>query len=87
MESILLNEIIQFTLGKNPTRIREQADELYTPEDFENDLHCIHSTKEGMGCIINLIKSKCSPISEQTGAKCITSNFLRCDFDTGKIYP
>lgn len=87
MESIPLNEIIQFTLGKNPTRIREQTDELYTSEDFENDLHCIHSTKEGMGCIINLIKSKCSPISEQTEAKCITSNFLRCDFDTGKLYP
>ena len=86
MESIPLNEIIQFTLGKNPTRIREQTDELYTPEDFENDLHCIHSAKEGVGCIINLIKSKCSPISEQTEAKCITSNFLRCDFDIGKIY-
>lgn len=86
MESIFLNEIIQFTLGKNPTRIREQADELYTSEDFEKDLHCIHSTKEGKGCIINLTKSKCSPISEQTVEKCITSNFLRCDFDTGKLY-
>ena len=87
MESIALNEIIQFTLGKNPTRIREQADEIYSQEDFEKDLHCINTTKEGMGCIINLIKSKCSPISEQTEVKCITSNFLRCDFDTGKIYP
>ena len=87
MKSITLNEIVQFTLGKNPTRIREQTAELYTPEDFEKDLHCIHSTKEGRGCIINLIKSKCSPISEQTERKCITSNFLRCDFDTGKIYP
>ena len=37
MESIPLNEIIQFTLGKNPTRIRAQADILYTPEDFEKD--------------------------------------------------
>ena len=87
MESILLNEIMKFTLGKNPTRIREQTDELYTPEDFEKDLHCIHPAKEGMGCIINLIKSKCSPISEQTEAKCITSNFLRCDFDTEKLCP
>ena len=87
MESTPLKEIIRFTLGKNSTRIRKPADELYTPEDFENDLHCIHSAKEGMGCIINLIKSKCSPISEQTETKCITSNFLRCDFDTGRIYP
>lgn len=87
MKSITLSEIVQFTLGKNPTRIKEQKEELYTPEDFEKDLHCINPTKEGMGCIINLIKSKCSPISEQTEAKCITSNFLRCDFDTGKIFP
>ncbi len=87
MELITLSEIVQFTLGKNPTRIREQTDELYTPEDFERDLHGIHSTKENRGCIINLIKSKCSPISEQTEAKCITSNFLRCNFDTRKIYP
>ena len=87
MESVSLHEIIQFTLGKNPTRIKAQVDELYTPEDFEKDLNCMNATKEGAGCIINLIKSKCSPISEQTEAKCITSNFLRCDFDTGKIYP
>lgn len=87
MELTPLNKIVQFTLGKNPTRIKKQADELYTPEDFEKDLHCINSTKEGAGCIINLIKSKCSPISEQTETKCITSNFLRCDFDTRKIYP
>lgn len=85
MESISLNEIIQFTLGKNSTRIKERADELYNPEDFEKDLHCINSTKEDTGCIINLIKSKCSPISEQTEGKCITSNFLRCDFDTERM--
>ena len=60
MELRILNEIVQFTLGKNPTRIREQAEVFYTPEDFEKDLHCIHSVKEGSGCIINLIKSKCA---------------------------
>ncbi len=87
MKARTLNEIVQFTLGKNPTRIREQTDELYTPEDFEKDLHSINTFKGGIGCIINLIKSKCSPISAQTEMKCITSNFLRCDFDTGKIYP
>lgn len=87
MELRTLNEIVQFTLGKNPTRIREQAEVFYTPEDFEKDLHCIHSMKEGSGCIINLIKSKCAPISEQTETKCITSNFLKCEFDTRKIFP
>ena len=87
MKPIYLSEIVQFTLGKNPTRIREQTDKLYTPEDFEKDLHCINLVEENRGCIINLVKSKCSPISEQTEAKCITSNFLRCDFDARKIYP
>ena len=87
METSTLNEIVQFTLGKNPTRIRVQIDGLYTPEDFEKDLHSINTFKENIGCIINLIKSKCSPISVETERKCITSNFLRCDFDTGKIYP
>lgn len=87
MELRILSEIVQFTSGKNSTRIREHTDTLYTPEDFEKDLHCIHSVNGDSGCIINLIKSECAPISEQTEKKCITSNFLRCDFDTGKIYP
>ena len=34
-----LSEIIRFTLGKNPIRIQESDINLYTPEDFENDLH------------------------------------------------
>lgn len=87
MKSITLSEIVQFTLGKNPTRIREQTNELYTSEDFEKDLHGIHTVKEDLGCIINLINSKCSPISEQTKTKYITSNFLKCDFDTERIFP
>lgn len=87
MEFRTLSEIVQFTLGKNPTRIKEQTEVFYTPEDFEKDLHCIHSVKEDLGCIINLIKSKCAPVSEQTETKCITSNFLKCEFDTEKIFP
>ena len=71
MKLIILSEMVQFTLGKNPTRMRGQTNELYTSEDFEKDLHCIHAVKEDLGCIINLINSKCSPISEQTKTKCI----------------
>ena len=48
METSTLNEIVQFTLGKNPTRIRVQIDGLYTPEDFEKDLHSINTFKENM---------------------------------------
>ena len=90
MEFITLNRFVRFTLGQNPTRIREHKeliDDLYTPDDFEKDLHSINSVKESLGCIINLINSKCSPVSEQTAMKCITLNFLKCDFDTEKIFP
>ncbi len=86
MKEKVLNEIVQFTSGKNLTRIKKQTDELYTQDDFEKDLHSVNTFKENIGCIINLIKSKCSPISIQTEMKCITSNFIRCDFDTKKIY-
>ena len=30
-----LGEIIRFSLGKNPTRIKEQELSLYSPENFE----------------------------------------------------
>ena len=81
MESKSLDEIIRFTLGKNPTRIKEQEAELYTPDDFEKDLHCINEVGKKSECIINLIKSKAAPVSSVTDDKCITSNFLRCEFD------
>lgn len=87
MRQVILDEIIEFTLGKNPTRIKEQGEELYTPEDFENDLHCKNNVQEKLGCIISLIKSKASPVSIQTRNKCITSNFLICEFDNNIIDP
>lgn len=87
METKTLDEIIQFTLGKNPTRIKEHETELYTADDFEKDLHSVNSTKESSDCIINLIKSKASPLSNQTDGKCITSNFLKCVFDINVLDP
>lgn len=35
MEVKKLSDIINFTLGKNPTRLKEQEVCLYLPEDFE----------------------------------------------------
>lgn len=87
MKQIILDEIIEFTLGKNPTRIKDQSEEFYNPEDFENDLHCRNDIQEELGCVISLIKSKASPISKQTEKKCITSNFLKCEFDKNVIDP
>ncbi len=77
----VLNEVIQFTIGKNPTRLKESDIDLYTPEDFEKDLHSINATEKEDSCVINLIRSKAAPCSLQTTDKCITSNFIRCEFD------
>ena len=81
MGSICLDQIIRFTLGKNPTRIKESEIKLYTPDDFETDLHCIHAAGKRSECIINLIKSKAAPVSSLTDDKCMTSNFIKCEFD------
>lgn len=87
MESKSLDEIITFTLGKNVTRLKNQGDDIYTPDDFEKDLHSINNTSEKSGCIINLICSKASPLSTETRGKCITSNFLLCSFETEVLDP
>lgn len=81
MEIKRLGEIIIFSLGKNPTRIKERETMIYSPENFENDLYCISKHNNSSECIINLIKSKAAPVSQDNEDKCITSNFLRCEFD------
>lgn len=84
MELKSLCEVINFSLGKNPTRIKEQELSLYSPENFESDLYCINENDKRSECIINLIKSKVAPVSMDNADKCITSNFLKCEFD-GRI--
>jgi hypothetical protein len=80
MELRRLDEVITFTLGKNPTRMREEST-VYSLEDFESDLHCEQQQGDAAQCILNLIKSKVAPVSVQNANKCITSNFLYCNFD------
>ena len=77
MKRQCLDEMISFTLGKNPTRMKEQELSIYTPEDFERDLYCLNQHDNKSECIINLIKSKAAPVSIVTSGKCITSNFLK----------
>ena len=76
-----LDEIIIFSLGKNPTRIKEQDAMIYSQENFEQDLYSLNMHNNSSECIINLIKSKAAPVSQDNEKKCITSNFLRCEFD------
>ena len=87
METKSLDEIVNFTLGKNVTRLKNQGDDIYTQDDFEKDLHSINNMSEKTNCIINLIRSKASPLSKETKGKCITSNFLLCSFDTKVLDP
>ena len=81
-----LSDLVSFTIGKNPTRIKEQELILYSLEDFENDLYGITEQSNKSECIINLIKSKVAPVSVDNKDKCITSNFLKCEFNEGKDF-
>ncbi|SES05941.1 restriction endonuclease subunit S [Lachnobacterium bovis] len=87
MEEVSLIEVMEFSLGKNVTRLKEQNEDIYTPEDFECDLTNRIITGETYGCIINLIKSKAAPITVNTEKKVITQNFLKCKLDETKILP
>lgn len=87
MGLVRLDEIMEFSLGKNVTRIKEQDTEIFTPEDFERDLSSGDNECNTYGCIINLIKSKAAPISVHTESKVITQNFLKCLLDESKILP
>lgn len=87
MELVRLDEIIEFSLGKNVTRLKDQDTEIYTPDDFERDLTSGDNECNTYGCIINLIKSKAAPISAYSESKVITQNFLKCLFDESKILP
>ena len=82
-----LEEIIQFSLGKNATRLKEQECPIYTPDDFEKDLHSINQSEGATECIISLIKSKAAPVSRENESLCITSNFLKCSFDQNVLDP
>lgn len=82
-----LEELIEFALGKNVTRLKDSGNTIYTPEDFEKDLHSINQSEKASECIISMIKSKAAPISKETTNLCITSNFLKCSFDPDILDP
>ncbi len=87
MKFVKLDEIVEFSIGKNITRIKDEDADKYTPEDFDNDLVCRNTIVEEADCIINLISSKASPISIENRKKIITQNFLKCGLDKDKILP
>lgn len=82
-----LEEIMEFTIGKNSTRLKNQGKDIYTPEDFEEDLHNINTSYGTIECIVNLMKTTVAPLSNNGKDKCITANFLKCKFDTEILDP
>ena len=80
-----LGDIIKFTAGKNTSRLENLSEDvLYTQNDFEDDLQGINENL-GSGCIVNLIRSKAAPLTQSTVSKCLTTNFLLCEFNTNEL--
>lgn len=82
-----LEEIILFSLGKNPTRLKGIDNNLYAPNDFEDDLQGVNDTSDTNFCIINLIKTKAAPLSILNKEKCFTSNYIICEMDSKVLDP
>ena len=82
-----LDDIISFTLGNNSTRIKDTHQIIYTKDDFEMDLHGKNTVNPGCGCIVNLMRSKAAPLSEENKGKSITANYLLCEFDDMLLDP
>ena len=86
MKKVMLNDIITFTLGKNPTRIKESDNNIYGLDDFEKDFHSTEKL-DIRGCAISIIKSKASPLSSDSDKKTMISNYVKCYFDPKVLDP
>ena len=87
MDIVKLNDVMDFNLGKNITRIRDENSNIYTQEDFEKDLKMNDTEDTQHACILNLIKSKAAPVSQCSERKTLTQNFMKCSLDTSVILP
>ena len=87
MKQQKLEDIMQFAMGKNITQLKNAENIVYTPDDFENDLHSRNQSRTASECIISMIKLKAAPISIETEKMYITSNFLKCSFDRNVLDP
>lgn len=98
-KEIRLGEIVQFSLGKNLSRMDIDSDNVYSIEDFNNDLYG-KTTENSMSmnknmagtlsvgdCIVSLTKSQAVIVSEYSCGKYISTNFLKCSFDKKEISP
>lgn len=99
---MLLSDILVFNAGPNSTRINDkyQSDTFYNILDLNNDLAQISSNNVGTvseidepfctrtgDLIISVIKEKACVVGEGNAGKCLTSAFIRCDYDKDKVDP
>ena len=82
-----LCDIVEFSLGDNPSRIKDSEANFYTQEDLMEDLSGINDTISDPKCVINLMRSNAAPLSKQTAKKKITSNFLHCSLSPEFLDP
>lgn len=93
---VLLGDILVFNADPNSTRINDKypSDTFYNILDLNNDLAKISSNKANAtqkidepfftktgDLIISIIKEKACVIGEGNAGKCLTSSFIRCDYD------
>ncbi len=87
MQTIRLDSLLSFSVGDNPSRVKEAEPNFYAQDDFFNDLHGVNMPASKHECIINLIRTAAAPLSAVTADKKITSNYLRCDMPEDELDP
>ena len=88
MKKKCLSDMIDFSLGDNPSRMKVDEADIYTQDDLLRDLSGENdATLENPACIINLMRSNAAPLSKSTAKKKITSNFLYCQIDSSYLDP
>ena len=87
MVKVRLSDVITFSLGDNPSRVKVDEANLYTQDDLLKDLSGENTQITNPKCVINLMRSNAAPLSKQTAKKKITSNFLCCDIAQEMLDP
>lgn len=104
VETSQFGDLITFSAGANITRLSNEVTEnnIYTLEDFDNDLITIRGHKEDISAsadkdksvilhtgdiVISVTRNKAVMVSSDNSGKYLNSNFIKCEFDKQKLYP
>lgn len=96
-----LGDYITFSAGANQTRLSENItdDKIYTLEDFDNDLmfpkecYTEYNTPSNKNIVLTTgdvvfsnTRNQVGIVSSENAGKYLNSNFVKCEFDSSKIY-